>query len=255
LFNLKQGVAIRLEEINAQQKQAEIERKRAEAVKAISLDLRGQSFGVATEQNPYVRIFSDAQSAAEDLIKKTEEFGKKFKASIIAGIEQRGNLALLAQDINNLRGATSLRREARELLFGIDPSQFSPEQAEEYRRRTIQEDIQAIDDAYSRSQRGASAERLRDQAIIQATQGVSFRELYQGDRAEAISAREREATRLEQDRDKAREVFDRILSEFGSGGIPVKLAAGQSTITIIDESNGRAEVATRPTPASTRARY
>jgi hypothetical protein len=255
VFNLKQSLAIRLEEIGAQQKQADFEKKRIESIRQVTKDLRGQLFGFAGEQNPYVRIFSDAESAIDDLIDKTKEFGKKFRESVKQGIAERGNIALLAQDITNLRGATSLRREARELLFGIDPSQFSPEQAEEYRRRTIQEDIQAIDDAYSRSQRGAAADRLRDQAIIQATQGVSFRELYQSDRFEAIGAREREATRLEQDRDKAREAFDRILNEFDNGGIRVRLAEGQSTVTIIDDSNGRAEVATRPTGASTTARY
>jgi hypothetical protein len=255
VFAYKQNLAVQLEQINAQQKQADLEKKRIESIRQVTKDLRGQLFGFAGEQNPYVRIFSDAESAIDDLIDKTKEFGKKFRESVKQGIAERGNIALLAQDITNLRGATSLRREARELLFGIDPSQFSPEQAEEYRRRTIQEDIQAIDDAYSRSQRGAAADRLRDQAIIQATQGVSFRELYQSDRFEAIGAREREATRLEQDRDKAREAFDRILNEFDNGGIRVRLAEGQSTVTIIDDSNGRAEVATRPTGASTTARY
>jgi hypothetical protein len=255
LFNLKQGVAIRLEEINAQQKQAELDEKRAEAIKQVTKDLRGQAIGFAGAQNPYVQIFSDAKTAAEDLIEKTKEFGQSFRDSIRQGIRERQGIALLSQDINNLRAATSLRREARELRFGIDPNQMSPEEAAEYRRQAVNEDLDAITRAFRRSDQDAAAKRVRDQAIIQATQGLSVNELDYSARSDAIGAREREATRLEQDRDKAREVFDRILSEFGSGGIPVKLAAGQSTITIIDESNGRAEVATRPTPASTRARY
>jgi hypothetical protein len=254
-FNLKQAVAIRLEEISAIQKQAELEKKRAETIKRINLDLRNQAIGFVGEQNPYVRIFSDAQTAAEELIEKTKEFGFEFKRSILQGLQQRANIALFQQDITNLRGAVALRREARELDYGYDPSQFSQEEAEAYRRRSISEDLEAIEAAFRRTDRSAQAQRLRDQAIIDATRGANYRELFYEDRAEAVAAREREATRLEQDRSSARAAFDRLLNEFDNGGVRVRIAEGQTLIRIIDESNGRAEIATRPSNASTGARY
>ncbi len=257
LFNLKQGVAIRLEEINAQQKQAELDKKRAEAIKQIATDLRGQALGFAGAQNPYVQIFNEAQTSAEELIEKTKEFGTEFQNSMLKGIGQRMGLQLLTQDISNLRSATTLRREAFEIGAGFDPSRLSGRRADAYRRQVIADDLNAIERAYQRRAQTdpLEAQRARDRAIIEATQGATPRQLTSQTRQLAVEAREREAERLEQDRDKARNLFDTLIKEFSGGGVRVRIAEGEQYVYVVNKAGDRAEVASKPGQGSTNQRY
>jgi hypothetical protein len=257
VFARQQALAIQLEILNAREKERQKVEQINKEIDRITKDLRNQLLGFSGEQNPYVRLFGEAQNAVEDLIEKTKEFGQEFRDSVASGIGQRLNFQLLTQDISNFRQAVGLRRQASELRFGIDPSAFNEEERLAYRRESIYEDLQAIEQAFRRN-RGVDrqeAERARDRAIIEATQGATAREFYLDDRFTAAEAREREAVRLERDRAQSRQVFDSLIQEFAQGGIRVRIADGESTVRIIDETSGSVDIATRPSRNSTNQRY
>lgn len=261
IFNAKQNFAIELESLRTQQEQARIQKEAAEQRKNVTRDLRNQILGYAANQNPYVRIFTDAQNALEDLVDKTKEFGKQFGRTMVSEIQSQFNLQLLGQDIDNLVKAVQLRQEARQYRGDRDLEALFP-------GYNISEQIDAAERAFSRANREGfgsdaerrAAERRRDQAIIGLTSGLDVEALrgsvYGGGiLADAASAREREADRLERDRQTAQDVFEQVLREFSDGGLRVRLANGEQVVRIINEAPESASVAERPGRGATNGRY
>jgi hypothetical protein len=252
-FQREQQLAYQQEFLVNAQRIAELEKKLAD-------DRRNAIFDLAQTlqtDNPYVKLFTDAEKALISLEDRERDFGSALTDRIRKATLNSMGLSILTQDISNLRSAVGLRREAFEIGAGFDPSRLSGRRADAYRRQVIADDLNAIERAYQRRAQvdPLEAQRARDRAIIEATQGATPRQLTAQTRGLAVEAREREAARLEQDRDRARTLFDTLIKEFSGGGVRVRIAEGEQYVYVVNKAGDKAEVASKPGQGSTNQRY
>lgn len=237
----------------ASEEAAKAEQERLEKMKQAMRSVRDIMSGIAGQQNPFVSIFENAYQSLIRLKELTKDLGASVRDAAYGAVARQSALAYQDSRISNVLARQGLLTEAQTFRDAVDITQITDEQRRAQALDTLQRQLTAIG-AFRYGLGGGAERQALDRQIIDLTRGVNPAELDSQIRDLAASAREREATRLSQQEQEARDTFRNLNKILSADGIRVLLGDGEQIVRIVNESD-RATVERRPGRGNTEARY
>jgi hypothetical protein len=222
----------------------------------------------STSDNPFVRIFNDGANAIDRVTAATGRLSAGLQQTLRDLINNRTAAADFAQQLDNRLRASDLRDQARQFRAGRrdedDPSatlrrrlQALGAGASPFTSQDFQYDprTQQVGQAIAETARNAAERRLIDQQIIRLTEGLDPSKLTGQQNTLAAAAREREALRLENERQQGVKYFEAMNKIIGENGLKVSIANGKHVVEIRNKAKDRAEVTESPSQQQTNSFY
>lgn len=256
--------------LNAIATQTAIIEKLREAKKAAS-ELFVQSFG---SRNPFVRVFDDAAKAIDTVRERTQGLSREIRESLLNLTRSDNAVKLMEARFRNSLEAYGLRSDAKEFRAGK-----KLEDTDENLQNKLRDEFGLIgatrSDLFSNTYNilangalelirrptdaGADARQAAiDRQVIELTRGLDPGRLTPELNQIAASAREREARRLSQNEDTARQVMTKLNSLLQNvdttGSLPVSIKDGSHIVKVVNKSD-RAEVSSAPSQQDTDNSY
>jgi tape measure domain-containing protein len=272
---------IAVNRINSAERVAAKEKELVEKRKQSAKDLRDiiVNSAISTSQNPYVRIFSDAQTALE----KFRETAKNLPASLqklgVGALAQQFGAGLFSQRIQTavegsdlLALADKFRGKAQfapvftaaggklgtQTLLGTLPAAFNKSfTAEQLQtQKELDRRIKAVNSAQIPADLDPKiAERIRNNSITDLVRNQNPEDLNNAQRNLAADVLTKEATNLAKQQVEAEQLFENLNKVVQPDGILVKLGEGEQIVRVVNEAPDRAKVERRPSSSSTKRRY
>lgn len=206
--------------------------------------------------NPFVRIFTEAEKAIDRVREATRGLGGDIQRNLIARIEKGALGQGFAQALDNRLTAIGLRSEAKEFTqgFRFQGNEKLTEQLDALRGNLVEKIVRynGKDPVYGFARLGfvdQAQQALVDKRIIALTRGLDPASLNGSQRNLAAGAYSREAVRVENEQQEAKQWRDDVIKELR------RINASENLVRIINEAPDSARVETRPRAANTQALY